>query len=241
MVRNNRERLKRIAAEHAVSFVQDGMVLGLGSGTTMAHFIDILGERLRSHRLRDVRGVPTSEATARRARAADIPLVSLDDYESLDLVVDGADEVDPHLNLIKGRGRALLREKIVGIHARQFVIIVDESKLVDRLGSQGPLPVEILPFAARSHLRWLQSLGCRAELLVEPSGEPVVTDNGNFLAMCYFPRGIERPYALAEALNARPGIIEHGLFLDMADMVVVGTEEGVRLLQKDPGAGRVGV
>ncbi len=235
MDRSNRERLKRIAAAYAVSLVQDGMVLGLGSGSTMAYFIDILGDRIRSRRLRDVQAVPTSEATAARARSVGIPLASLDDFESLDMAVDGADEVDPRLNLIKGRGRALLREKIVGVHARRFIIVVDESKLVGRLGSRGPLPVEILPFAARAHLRWLQTLGCRAELVRDSTGRPVVTDNGHYLALCYFPRGIERPYALAQMLNARPGIIEHGLFLDMAHMVVVGTEEGVRILERNEG------
>ena len=227
----DRERLKRLAATYALSLVQDGMVLGLGSGSTVAHFIELLGEELRARDWR-VLGVPTSEHTARMAQKAGIPLTTLDEHPDVDLAVDGADEVDPHLNLIKGRGRALLREKIVAVHARRFVIIVDESKLVKRLGVQGPLPVEILPFAARAHLRWLASLGCRAEMVVEPSGEPARTDNGHYLAMCHFPHGISEPWALAERLNARPGILEHGLFLDMADLVVVGSEEGVRLLER---------
>ncbi len=232
MAGNNRERLKRIAAAYAVSLVEDGMVLGLGSGSTMAHFIDILAERLRGGRLRRIQAVPTSESTAARARARGIPLTSLDEHEHLDLVVDGADEVDPHLDLIKGRGRALLREKIVALYARRFVVVVDDSKLVGRLGARGPLPVEILPFGAGAHLRWLETLGCRATLLTDARGKPARTDNGNYLAMCRFPRGIENPHALAATLNARPGIIEHGLFLDMADMVVVGTEEGVRILER---------
>ncbi len=227
----NAEQLKRMAAAHAVSLVEDGMVLGLGTGSTVAHFIDMLAERVRARGWQVV-GVPTSERTAQQAREVGIPLTTLDEHPALDLAVDGADEVDAALNLIKGRGRALLREKIVAVHARRLVIIVDASKIVERLGTRGPLPVEILPFAARAHVRWLESLGCRAEILTEPSGEPARTDNGHYLAMCHFPRGISDPHALADRLNARPGILEHGLFLDMTDMVIVGTEEGVKVLER---------
>ncbi len=229
----NREHLKHVAAEKALFLVKDGMVIGLGSGTTMAHFIDLLGDLLRQRKVSRIQAVPTSETTAEHARRVGIPLTSLDEHDVLDLAIDGADEIDLHLNLIKGRGRALLREKIVAAHARRFVVIVDESKMVRRLGTHGPLPVEILPFGARAHLRWLASLGCQAELLREPSGDPVHTDNGNYLAMCHFPHGITDPYALADCLNAQPGILEHGLFLDMADTVVVGTEEGVRILERN--------
>jgi ribose 5-phosphate isomerase A len=150
----------------------------------------------------------------------------------LDLAVDGADEVDPSLNLIKGLGRALLREKVVEIHAERFIVIVDESKLVPRLGSRGPLPVEILPFEAEVHVRWLNSLGCKAELWRDDNGSPVVTDNGLFMARCWFEGGIPDPYVLAELLSKRPGIIEHGLFLDMADMVVVAGKQGIRILER---------
>jgi ribose 5-phosphate isomerase A len=148
----------------------------------------------------------------------------------LDLAVDGADEVDTSLNLVKGLGRALLREKVVEIYAERFIVIVDEYKLVPRLGSRSPLPVEILPFEAEVHVRWLNSLGCKAELWREDDGAPVVTDNGLFLARCWFMGGIPDPYVLAEQLSQRPGIVEHGLFLDMADMVIVAGEQGIRLL-----------
>ena len=151
----------------------------------------------------------------------------------MDLAVDGADEVDARLDMIKGLGRALLREKIVEVHARRLVIIVDESKLVPRLGTRGPLPVEILPFEAPAHIRWLNGLGCRAELWLEDDGLPVRTDNGNYLARLWFPRGIRHPRALARKLAARPGIIEHGLFLDMADTVIVATESGIKLLERN--------
>jgi ribose 5-phosphate isomerase A len=209
------------------------MVLGLGTGSTNAHFLNLLGEQIRRGMLRDIVGIPTSKATAEQALALGIPLASLADYVRLDLAVDGADEVDPDLNLIKGLGRALLREKIVEIHTERFVVVVDESKVVPRLG-RGPLPVEILPFGLEAHLRWLETLGCRAELWYEEDGARIVTDNGNYLARCWFPEGITDPYALAHSLAERPGIIEHGLFLDMATDVVVAGADGIRVLTKSP-------
>ena len=229
--------LKYEAANRAIQFVKDGMILGLGSGSTSAVFVDLLGEKFQSGEIRDIVGVPTSEDTARRARGLGIPLMKLEesasppDLPTLDMAVDGADEVDPQLNLIKGLGRALLREKIIEIHARRFVVIVDESKVVARLG-RGPLPVEIVPFGAEVHVRWLNSLGCRAELWVEADGSPTVTDNHNFLARCWFDGGITDAYALDQALAARPGIVEHGLFLDLATDVVVASEDGIRILER---------
>lgn len=237
MSNQSSQDLKIQAARQAMEFVQDGMTIGLGSGSTSACFVDLLGEKLRSGDLHGLRGVPTSEATAQRARSWGIPIISLSAVSSegiprLDLAVDGADEVDPDLNLIKGLGRALLREKVVEIHAERFIVIVDESKLVPRLGSRGPLPVEIIPFEADVHLRWLNSLGCRAELWREGDGAPVVTDNGLFLARCWFENGISDPYVLADKLSQRPGIVEHGLFLDMADLVVVAGDQGIRAIGK---------
>jgi ribose 5-phosphate isomerase A len=220
------------AARQALQYVQDGMLLGLGSGTTAACFIDALGEKLRSGDLRGILGVPTSEASAARARSWGIPLTTLAEHDFLDLAVDGADEVDPNLNLIKGLGRALLREKIVEIHAHRLVIVVDESKLTPRLG-RGALPLEIVPFEWPVHIRWLNTLGCRAELRYETDGSPVVTDNGTYQALCYFTDGIEDLYALAEEFAHRPGIVEHGLFLDMAHQVVVAGAEGIRILERE--------
>ena len=174
--------LKRQAAERALEYVRDGMTLGLGTGSTMAHFIEMLGMRVRQGRFKDLRAVPTSEQTARQARESGITLVSLMEAGDghvpvLDLAVDGADEVDADLNLIKGLGRALLREKIVETHAREFLVVVDDSKLVSRLGTRGPLPVEIVPFNADVQVAWLALLGCRSELWLEEDGLPVVTDN----------------------------------------------------------------
>ena len=223
---------KQQAASRALDFVRDGMVIGLGTGSTTSYFIKMLGERIQSGSLRDIRGVPTSEHSAKRAQALGIPLTSLADYSEIDLAVDGADEVDPNLNLIKGMGRALLREKIVEIHARLFLVIVDDSKLVSRLGMRSPLPVEILPFESAAHLRWLSTLGCQTELWRENDGSPVVTDNGNYLATCRFENGIPDPYLLAHQLSMRPGIVEHGLFLDMAGKAIVAGSDGTRILER---------
>lgn len=224
--------LKRQAARRAIEFVRSGMILGLGTGSTTGHFIDILGERVREGELENVVGVPTSQGTAARARQWGIPLTTLKDHPRLDLTVDGADEVDSQLNLIKGLGRALLREKIVEIHTEQFVVIVDESKVSSRLGTHSPLPIEIAPFAAEIHVDWLNTVSSRSELWLEEDGTPVVTDNGHYMARCWFEDGIADPYALSQTLITRPGVLEHGLFLDMADIVIVAGPQGNRLLER---------
>jgi len=223
---------KQQAAQKALDKVLSGMTLGLGTGSTTAFFVDLLGESLKSGKLRDIVGVPTSEATAARAKALNIPLTTLSQQPVLDLAVDGADEVDPDLNLIKGLGRALLREKVVEVHARQFVVIVDESKLVKRLGLKGKMPVELVPFEAEAQINWLNTLGCKAEMWLEENGKPVVTDNGNYLALCHFEQGIPDVYDLAAKLEKRPGIVEHGLFLDMASQVIVAGDQGIRILER---------
>ena len=225
---------KQAAAARALAYVSSGMCLGLGSGSTSAVFIDLLGMEIRSGRLKNIRGVPTSEATALQAGILGIPLGSLEDIPVLDLAIDGADEVDLDLNLIKGLGKALLREKIVEIHAQQLLIIVDETKIVPRLGTRGPLPIEIVPFEAGAHIRWLNTLGCRAELWRDENHDPYVTDNHNFLARCWFPEGIVDVHSLANRLEGRPGIVEHGLFLDMAERVIVAGAKGINILERTP-------
>jgi ribose 5-phosphate isomerase A len=228
---------KQLAANHAMTYVQNGMVLGLGTGTTTIYLIEMLGEKMRSRELTEIVGVPTSEGIAQLARAEGIPLVPMADLSpnqalpELDLAVDGADEIDPNLNLVKGLGRALLREKIVEIHAQVFIVIADETKLVPHLG-QGPLPVEIVRYEYGAQLRWLNSLGCQAEIWLERNGEPVVTDNGNYLVRCWFEGGIPGPYELAQVLEGRPGIVEHGLFLDMADLAIVAGENGIQIKER---------
>jgi ribose 5-phosphate isomerase A len=225
--------LKEQAAARALAYVKNGMTLGLGSGSTTTVFVDLLGAGLARGDFADIRGVPTSKQTAAQARSLGIPLTDLSRHPHLDLAIDGADEVDPKLNLIKGLGRAALREKIVEIHAKKFVVIVDDSKLVPRLGMRGPLPVEIVTFEAESHIAWLNTLGCRAEQWLEDDGSPVVTDNGNYLVRCWFEDGIPDAYALAQTLSARPGIVEHGLFLEMANEVIVAGVDGIRILMDD--------
>ena len=223
--------LKERAARQALAYVRDGMVLGLGTGSTSSHFVDLLGEQLQAGTLKKIVGVPTSKGTEERARALGIPISTLAEHPHLDLAVDGADEVDADLNMIKGLGRAMLREKIVEIHTDHLLIVVDESKLVSRLG-RGPLPVDVVPFGLEVTLRWLNTLGCRAELRLEDDGTPVITDNGNKMALCWFPEGIADAYALGRTLAERPGIAEHGLFLDMAHTVLVAGEEGIRVLER---------
>lgn len=230
---------KQQAAEYALNYVQSGMLLGLGTGSTTYFFIRALGERIRSGELYKISGISTSVGSTELANSLGIPLTTLSECARqgaapvLDLVVDGADEVDPALNLIKGLGRAALREKIIEMHARQLVIVVDESKIVHQLGRRGPLPVEIVPFEVELQLLWLRSLGCRAELWLEDDGSRVVTDNGNFLVRCWFETGIADPYALSLILAERPGIVSHGLFLDMATHVIIAGSDGIRVVERD--------
>ncbi len=226
--------LRRIAAEAAVKFVSSGMTLGVGTGRTTKFFINSLGEKYQRGEIRSIIAVPTSIETGRLLAGYHIPIVSLSDHPALDLAVDGADEVDPLLNMIKGLGRALMREKVVEIHAKRLLIIVDELKLVPILGSTVPLPVEILPFEAARHIQWLNSLGCRAEQWFEDDGSPAVTDNGSYLARCWFEDGISDVYKLACELNQRPGILEHGLFIDLATDVIVACYEGIQHLKRKP-------
>lgn len=237
------ENLKEKAARRALDFVESGMRIGLGSGSTNAYFLEMLGEAVQAGRLRDIRAVPTSQKTAQRARQLGIALTTLSvlhrevesglaDLPLLDLCVDGADEVDPDLNLIKGLGKALLREKIVEIHAQRFVVVVDQSKMSPRLGMHSPLPVEIVQFEADLHVRWLGALCGRSELWLDETSSPYVTDNGNYLARCFFTEGIHDLFALDETLARRPGIVEHGLFLGMATEVIVAGEDGVRMMER---------
>ncbi|MEE8198885.1 MAG: ribose-5-phosphate isomerase RpiA [Thermoplasmata archaeon] len=215
---------KRRAAEAAVDRVEDGMVLGLGTGSTVRYAIERLGRRVAEGW--ELAGVPTSRATAELARELQIPLTTLDEHPSLDLTIDGADEVDPRLDLIKGLGGALLREKIVAAASEAFLVVVDEGKVVEGLGERAPLPVEVLPFGARRTRSRLEALGCEPTL--RRAGEaPFRTDNGNYMIHCRF-EGIADPRELAGRLKEIPGVIEHGLFLEMADAVFVGTAAGVK-------------
>ena len=221
----NPDDLKCQAAYHAVDrFVATGMRLGLGTGSTSRHALVRIAEGLRAGKYKDLRGVPTSKQTEALARELGIPLTTLEACPELDLYIDGADEVDPAFNLIKGLGGALLREKITASAARRMVVIIDESKLVNQLGSKAPLPVEVLTFGWNTHERWLQALGCVPQLRLTDQGNLFQTDGGNYIYDCRFPDGIQNPARLETTLNNRPGILENGLFLGCADEVIVGTQ-----------------
>ena len=223
--------LKHEAASVAVEMVRSDSVIGLGTGSTSAHFLRLLGERLRDGRLHDVLGVPTSEGAAELAREVGIPITSLDEHPELELTVDGADEVDPSLDMIKGGGGALLREKIVAQATRRLVIIVDESKLSQRLGVTWPVPVEVIPFGSTPQRAYLEGLGAEVEIRRTHSGDPLRTDQGNLILDCRFGP-IGDAVSLAEKLDKRAGIVEHGLFLGMAGEVIVAGKDGVRRMRR---------
>ncbi|NJK79384.1 MAG: ribose 5-phosphate isomerase A [Chloroflexaceae bacterium] len=220
--------LKRVASEAAVQQIEDGMLLGLGTGTTVRYVLDALARRLREGTLSDVRGVPTSHATAAYARKHNIPLTTLEDTPQLDLAIDGADEVAPNLDLIKGRGGALLREKIVACASARLWIVIDTSKRVERLGALVPLPVEVLQFGWKTHLPLLYQLGAIVEPRLHDDGQFFTTDNGNIILDCRFPQGIGDAAVLSSTLERRAGIIGHGLFLGIAERVFIGAPDGIR-------------
>ena len=232
---NERERQKRAAAERAVAFVASGMRLGLGTGSTAKHVLDVLGEKLREGILRDIAGVATSRATAEHARQCGIPIADLDAMPHLDLAIDGADEVDPRLDLIKGLGGALLWEKIVESAADRFVVVADESKLVTRLGERAPVPVEVVPFGWRTTLPALEAAGAAPTLRIAGDGRPFVTDGGHYIVDCRFESGIDDPPRTAALLRAPPGVVETGLFIGMATAVVVAGAS-VRVLEREHAA-----
>ena len=224
----DRDALKRMAAEAAVGLVQDGMIVGLGSGSTAAFAVEALARRHRQG-LRIV-GIPTSERTAGEAMAAGLPLTSFAEHRLIDLTIDGADEVERGtLNLIKGRGGALLREKIVAAASHRLAIIVDATKLVDRLGTHTPIPVEVVAFGLEATRAALEAQGAIAQLRLSPSGAPFVTDNGNGILDCSFGP-IADPARLEERIRRIVGVVECGLFISRADPVFVAEKTGVHRL-----------
>ena len=230
----NAEAQKRAAAARAVEFVRPGMKLGLGTGSTAKHFVDLLGERVKAGL--DVICVPTSEATHAQAKSLGIPLTTLDDTPALVLTVDGADEIDPKLNLIKGGGGALLREKIVAAASARMIVISDPSKLVQTLG-RFPLPVEVTPFgytatriAVEKAISSLQKPGTLS-LRKGKDGHPFVTDGGHWIIDAALAR-IDDPEAMAHALSGIPGVMEHGLFVGLANLVIIGGPDGIKILER---------
>ncbi len=223
------DKLKKIAGEAAAERVKDGMVVGLGTGSTVKYTIIKLGEMVREGL--DITGVPTSRATEKLATEMGIPLSTLDEIEYLDLTIDGADEVDRNLNLIKGGGGALLREKMTAYYSRYEIIVVDSRKISEMLGSF-PLPIEVTRFGARRTMRRLSELGCTPAL--RGGEEPFITDNGNYIVDCKF-KEIREPASLEKKLNMLPGVVENGLFVNLANEVYVGTEQGLKIIKSGKG------
>jgi ribose 5-phosphate isomerase A len=224
-----RDRLKRAAAEHAVDFVENGMVLGLGTGSTAGFFVAQLAARV-SEGLAIV-AIPTSERTAAEARRLGIPLTSFAEHQRIDLAIDGADQVQrTTLDLIKGRGGALLREKIVAAAASRFIVIVDYNKLVDRLGEDGgPLPVEVAQFGWQATAAALERLGAHPELRRADAGQPFITDGGNFILDCVFGP-IDDPPETERQINSIVGVVENGLFVGRSSAVIVASQDGIDVL-----------
>jgi ribose 5-phosphate isomerase A len=232
----NADSYKRAAAARAIDFVRSGMRLGLGTGSTAQHFLELLAERVRAGL--DVIAVPTSEATRAQAARLGIALATLDDVPELDLTVDGADEIAPDLSLIKGGGGALLREKIVAAASARMIVIADESKYVDVLG-RFPLPIEITPFGAATTRRAVEAAAAHAgsagpaQLRRDRDGHAFVTDGGHWLLDAQLHRIVDPPL-LADRLAAVPGVMEHGLFIGLAQTAILAGPKGVRLLERPP-------
>lgn len=221
-------KAKKLTGEKAAEYVKDGMIIGLGTGSTAYYAIKKVGEMVREGL--NIKAVPTSKETAELAAEEGIELVELADVKELDLVIDGADEVDPNFNLIKGGGGALLREKIVASAAEELIIVVDESKLVKHLGAF-PLAVEVTPFSWEYTKMMIEKFSCRAKIRKE-NGDIFKTDNNNYILDCDFGQ-IDDPIKVAVELNKIPGVVENGIFAEMAEIVVVGYDDGhVEVLEK---------
>ncbi len=225
------DRLKREAGHAAVDFVQSGMVLGLGTGSTTKYALGEIARRIKSGSLRDIVGIPSSILTQKIAVELGINVTTFDQFQEIDLTIDGADEVDPELNLIKGGGGALLREKILAQASRRNIMIVDESKLSPTLGTNWPVPIEVIPFAWKLSEKFLKSLGGEVRLRMKDDGNPYTTDQDNFILDTKFGP-ISDLEGLASNLSKKAGIVEHGLFLGTASEVIVAGESGIRFLRR---------
>jgi len=223
------ERAKDVAGQAAAQMVEDGMKIGLGSGSTFLRFLEHLATRVRDEGL-NVVGVPTSEGTAARARELGVALTTLEAVKTLDIDIDGADEVDPNKHMIKGGGAALCREKIVAAASREMVVLVGENKMVQVLGREFLLPVEVMTFGWQQAAARLGALGCETALRMDGE-QPLITDNHNFIIDCDFADGIHDPASLEREINAIPGTLDNGLFVGMAGRILVGNSDGeVRLV-----------
>ncbi|KYK27017.1 ribose-5-phosphate isomerase [Thermoplasmatales archaeon SG8-52-1] len=225
-----KEELKKLAGEKAVDYIDDEMIVGLGTGSTVEYTLKKLGKLVRSGL--KIKGIPTSVHTKRMAVKQEIPLTTLEENPVIDITIDGADEVDSDLNLIKGGGGALAREKIIAFNSKRVIIVIDDSKIVKALGIDFPLPVEVLKFGWTSTQKTLEELGCNVELRKIMGNEPYITDNSNYILDCEFER-IEDPEQLEIDINNIPGVVENGLFIGLVDEVIVGGKQGILTLGKE--------
>jgi len=225
-----KEELKKLAGEKAVEHIEDGMTIGLGTGSTVEYTLRKLGELVKEGL--KIKGIPTSIHTQRIAKEEKIPLTSLEENPVIDVTIDGADEVDSDLNLIKGGGGALVREKIIAFNSKKVIIVIDDSKIVKALGIDFPLPVEVVKFGWTSTKKTLEELGCNIELREIMENEPFITDNGNYILDCEFDR-INEPEQLEIDINNIPGVVDNGLFIGLVDEVIVGGKQGILTLDKE--------
>ena len=226
---SGKEELKKAAGVRAVDFVRTGMLVGLGTGSTAEFAIEELSKRIKDGRLSDISCVPSSERTRNFAEALGLDLVELNSARRIDVTIDGADEIDPDFNLIKGGGGALLREKVLAQNSQRNVIVADESKLSKRLGSSFPLPVEVFEFAIEAEKSYLESLGGKAELRLVQNGSPFLTDQDNLIVDWSFGE-MDDPSSIADCLSGRAGIVEHGLFIGTASDIIISSALGVKHL-----------
>lgn len=220
--------MKKLAAEKAVEYVESGMTLGLGTGSTVEYALKKLGEMVKNGL--DIKGIPTSMHTRKIAKEENISLTTIEENPEIDLTIDGADEVDSELNLIKGGGGALTREKIVAYHSKREIIVIDDTKVVKALGIDFPLPVEIVKFGWSSTKNKLEEFGCNVKLR-KIMRDPYITDNSNYILDCEFER-IDDPEQLEVNINNIPGVVENGLFIGLTDDVIVGSKQGIKTLTR---------
>ena len=216
------EEMKRVAGEYAVGFVQPGFVTGIGTGSTVYYFIHALAEKVKQGL--DITAVVTSRKSGELSKQLGITVTDLNDVDTIDITIDGADEVDRQLQLIKGGGGALLQEKMVAAASRKMIVIADGNKIADQLG-RFPLPVEVIPYGWKQTQKHIGKLGCRKIILREKDGKPFITDHGHYIFDCHFEK-IEQASLLSQQLNSIPGVVENGLFIDMASAVIIGKEDG---------------
>jgi len=229
---NNQDILKRKAAENAVEYIKSGMKIGFGTGSTFNHVLYVLADKIKSGAIKDIVGISSSDRTEQLAKELKIPTAALSKFPNLDITIDGADEVDEKLNLIKGGGAAHLREKIIAQASNNYIIIVDESKVVKHLGEKWAVPIEVIKMALDTELQYLKSIGAEVSQRLNSDGTPLITDEGNFILDANFGI-IKNPKKLAKKLEKRAGIVEHGLFVNMAKVVVVATKDGIKVFRNN--------